>query len=206
MLKIWGRPNSTNVKKALWTAEELGLAYENIPAGGAYGVVDTPEFRALNANGLVPVIEDDGFVLWESNTIVRYLTAKYGTDTLWIDDVEHRAQAEKWMDWASTKLNNPFRDIIWHTLRLPENQRDPAVLAAGVIAFAKALEVPEKALASQPWLSGIEFGIGDIPLGVYAYAWFELPLDRPDFPNFAAWYERLKQRPAYATSVLTPLT
>lgn len=205
MLKIWGRSNSSNVKKALWVAEELDLAYESIPAGGAYGVVDTPEYRALNPNGLVPVIEDDGFVLWESNTIVRYLAAKYGADTLWITDPAKRADGEKWMDWA-TKLGTPFRDILWHTLRLPEDQRDPAVLAGGVTAFAKALEVPEKALADQAWFSGAEFGIGDIPLGVYVYTWFELPLERPDFPNLAAWYERLKARPAYVKAVMTALT
>jgi glutathione S-transferase len=206
MLKIWGRSNSTNVKKALWTATELGLDFENIPAGGPYGIVDTPEFRALNPNGLVPVIEDGDFVLWESNTIVRYLAAKYGTDTLWIDDIAKRASVEKWMDWASTSLSSPFRDIIWHTIRLPEAQRDPVTLAAAVAAFAKALMVPEQVLGDQPWLSGDEFGMGDIPLGVYIYPWLELPLDRPNFPNLAAWYERLKQRPAFVETVMVPLT
>ncbi|GGA92782.1 glutathione S-transferase [Brucella endophytica] len=207
MLKIWGRPNSTNVKKALWTASELGLDYENVLAGGSYGIVDTPEYRALNPNGLVPVIEDDGFVLWESNTIVRYLAAKYGAETLWIDDVARRADAEKWMDWASTRLSNAYRDIIWHGLRLPEDQRDPVILSAAVAAFAKALEVPEKTLADQPWLSGSEFGMGDIPLGVYIYSWAELPLPgRPDFPNLMGWYEQLKARPAFAKTVMVPLT
>ncbi|PRD41521.1 glutathione S-transferase [Phyllobacterium phragmitis] len=206
MLKIWGRSNSTNVKKALWAAAELGLDYEHVMAGGAHGVVDTPEYRALNPNGLVPVIEDDGFVLWESNAIVRYLAAKYGADMLWIDDAAKRADAEKWMDWASTTVIGPFTDIIWHTVRLPEDKRDPAIQARGVAAFAKALEIPEKVLSGQPWLSGTEFGIGDIPLGVFVYAWMELPLDRPDLPHIAAWYERLKERPAYAKSVMTPLT
>ncbi|KXF76954.1 glutathione S-transferase [Paramesorhizobium deserti] len=206
MLKIWGRPNSTNVKKALWAAAELDLEYEHIIAGGAHGIVDTPEFRALNPNGLVPVIEDDGFILWESNAIARYLAAKYGVGKLWIDDAARRADAEKWMDWASTTLASPFVDIIWHTVRLPEDKRDPAIKARGVTAFAKALEVPEKALSGQPWLSGAEFGIGDIPLGVFVYAWMELPIDRPEFPHLTAWYKRLQERPAYARSVMTPLT
>ncbi|RCS25310.1 glutathione S-transferase [Phyllobacterium salinisoli] len=206
MLKIWGRTNSTNVKKALWTADELGLGYEHITAGGAYGLVDTPEFRALNPNGLVPVLEDDGFVLWESNVIVRYLAAKYGSGTLWIDDAAKRADAEKWMDWASTTLAAPFRDIIWHLVRLPEDKRDPAILEQGIAAVAKALEIPEKHLSSQQWLSGDQFGIGDITPGIFIYAWHELPIDRPQLPNIAAWYERLKQRPAYRKSVMTPLT
>jgi len=206
MMKIWGRPNSTNVKKALWAATELDLDFEHIPAGGTYGVIDTPEFRALNPNGLVPVLEDDGLVLWESNVIVRYLAAKYGVGKLWIDDAAKRASAEKWMDWASTTLTGPFVDIIWHTVRLPEEKRDPAIQARGVTAFSKALEVPEKTLSGQPWLSGGEFGIGDIPLGVFVYAWMNLPIERPDFPNLTAWYEWLAERPAYAKSVMTPLT
>lgn len=114
MLKIWGRKNSSNVRKPLWAAEELGLAYEAIDAGGAFGVVDTPEYRAMNPNGRVPVIQDDGFVLWESNAIVRYLLAKHAADTSWYPaDPQTRATADKWMDWTTSSFAGPFRTVFW---------------------------------------------------------------------------------------------
>jgi len=117
MLKIWGRKNSSNVRKPLWAAEELGLAYEAIDAGGAFGVVDTPEYRAMNPNGRVPVIEDDGFVLWESNAIVRYLMARHADGTAWYPaDLQARASADKWMDWTTSNFAGPFRTVFWGVL------------------------------------------------------------------------------------------
>src|SRR3970040_1761800 len=112
MLKIWGRTNSVNVKKALRAAEELGLKYERIDAGMQFGVVDTPEYRKLNPNGLVPTIEDDGVVLWESHAIVRYLAAKYGAGTLCPTDLRERADADRWMDWTFG-FANAFRAVFW---------------------------------------------------------------------------------------------
>src|SRR3954452_13688692 len=102
MLKIWGRTNSVNVKKALWAAEELGLRYERIDAGMQYGVTKTPEYLRMNPNALVPTIDDEGFVLWESHSIVRYLAAKHGAGSLWPIDVKVRADSDRWMDWAFT--------------------------------------------------------------------------------------------------------
>lgn len=206
MLKIWGRGNSTNVKKALWAAEELGIAYENIPAGGAYGIVNDPAYRAINPNSRVPAIEDDGLALWESNTIVRYLAAKYGKSGLHIEDPAARASAEKWMDWTTTSIAGPFRDVFWNTVRLAPDQQDHAAKEKGLVACGEMFAIADAALAAQPYLTGKTFGIGDIPLGCFIYAWFEMPIQRPDHPHLLAWYERLKTRPAYQKAVMTPLT
>ena len=132
MLKIWGRKNSSNVRKPLWAAEELGVAYEAIDAGGAFGVVDTPEYRAMNPNGRVPVIEDDGFVLWESNAIVRYLMACHASGTaLYPENLQARATADKWMDWTTSSFAGPFRTVFWGVLRTPADKQDwPAIKAA----------------------------------------------------------------------------
>lgn len=205
MLTIWGRKNSTNVRKALWAAEEAGVAYQARDAGGAFGVVDEPHYRAMNPNGLVPVIEDDGLVLWESNAIVRYLAAKYADGVLYARDPGERAQADKWMDWTAT-FAVPFRDLFWGTMRTPPEQRNPEVIAAALVRCGELLARVEQTLAKQPYLSGAEFGMGDIPLGCFIYAWFEMPIERPAQPNLQAWYERLKQRPAYQTAVMTALT
>ncbi|MDQ0980051.1 glutathione S-transferase [Pseudomonas synxantha] len=123
MLKIWGRKNSSNVRKALWCAEELGLDYEAIDAGGAFGVVDTPQYRALNPNGRVPMIEDGDFVLWESNTIVRYLCAKQAS-TWYPSDLKARANAEKWMDWTTSTFAEPFKTVFWGVLRNPGREAE----------------------------------------------------------------------------------
>ncbi len=206
MLKIWGRTNSNNVKKALWAAEEVGVPYENIPAGGAFGIVSDPAYRAMNPNGLVPTLEDGDLVLWESNAIVRYLAAQYGQSTLWIEDAAARAKAEKWMDWATSTLATPFRDVFWNVVRLTPDKQDHAALEKGRQNCCGLFSIVDAALASQPYLSGDKFGIGDIPLGCFAYAWFEMTIERPDLPHLAAWYARLQERPAYQKAVMIPLT
>jgi len=207
MLKIWGRKNSSNVRKALWCAEELGLTYEAVDAGGAFGVVDTPEYRALNPNGRIPLIEDDGFVLWESNTIVRYLAARHAAGTAWYpNNVRARASAEKWMDWTTSTFAEPFRHLFWGVLRTPAEQQDWDKINAALNSCGELLAVVDQALAEHPYLSGDEIGMGDIPLGSFIYAWFEMPIERPPLSNLQAWYTRLQQRPAYRKAVMTALT
>lgn len=207
MLKIWGRKNSSNVRKALWCAEEVAVPYEAIDAGGAFGLVDGPEYRAMNPNGRIPMIEDDGLVLWESNAIVRYLAARYAPDTaLYPQDVVARANADKWMDWTTSSLADPFKPLFWGVVRTPAEQRDKASIEAATQVCAEILAVADKALAEQPYLSGNAFGMGDIPLGSFIYAWFEMPIERPPLPSLQAWYERLKLRPAYRMAVMTTLS
>jgi glutathione S-transferase len=206
MLKIWGRTNSTNVKKVLWCAEELGLPYERIEAGGIHGVVNDPAYRALNPNGLVPSIEDDGFVLWESNAIVRYLAARHGAGSLWPQDAQARASADKWMDWTTASIAPSFRDIFWNLVRRSPQERVESEVSRGLDSCSRLLAIADKALEGQPFLSGDQFGIGDIPLGCTAYGWFNMPIERPDLPHLAAWYERLATRPAYRKAVMIPLT
>lgn len=207
MLKIWGRKNSTNVRKVLWCAEELGLEYASIDAGGAFGLVNEPEYRALNPNGLVPMVEDDGLVLWESNAIVRYLSAQYGVEAGWyVAAARQRAEADKWMDWVTSSLAAPFRPLFWGTLRTPAEQQDWVAINAAHKTCAQLLSIADQALAQRPYLSGEQLGMGDIPLGCFAYAWFEMPIERPEMRHLRAWYERLQERPAFQAAVMTALT
>ncbi len=206
MLTIWGRSDSTNVKKVLWCAEELRLDYQQIPAGGVHGVVSDPAYRALNPNGLVPTIEDDQLVLWESNAIVRYLAARYGEGVLWSSDPATRATGDRWMDWASTTVAPPYRDVFWNLVRTAPEKRDMAAVEKGIVRLGQLLSIVEPVLARQPYLSGDALGIGDIPLGTLVYALFTLELDLPDMPHIAAWYQRLTERPAYRKAVMIPLT
>ncbi|MFD1695289.1 glutathione S-transferase family protein [Roseibium aestuarii] len=205
-MKIWGRINSSNVRKVLWCAEELGLSYEQIDAGGAFGVVATPQYRALNPNGRIPCLQDGDFVLWESNAIVRYLARKYGKAPFVNETLEGWASADRWMDWMTFSFTVPFKDVFWNVVRTAPEKRDHAALEAGLAQCISHFALADEALSRQPYLSGDHLGIGDIPLGSIAYAWFEMPIERPAMPHLEAWYARLKERPAYRKGVMSPLT
>ncbi|AWH50977.1 glutathione S-transferase [Stenotrophomonas sp. SAU14A_NAIMI4_5] len=206
MLKIWGRRNSSNVRKVLWCAEEIGLPYESIEVGGSHGGTQSAEYVAMNPNSLVPVIEDHGLPLWESNTIVRYLSARYSLGTLYAEDAMERAQAEKWMDWSTSRMAALYSELIWGIMRTAPADRDEARINAAIVRAGDYLKMADETLGRQPWLSGEKFAMGDIPLGSLIYAWFELPIQRPDLPNLADWYARLRERPAYQRGVMSPLT
>ena len=205
MLKIWGRVNSVNVKKALWCAEELGLKYDRVDAGMQFGVTKTPEYLGMNPNSLVPTIEDDGFVLWESHSIVRYLSAKHGMGTLCPADLRARADAERWMDWAFT-FQNAMRAVFWGLIRTPPEKRDMKAVEEGRAQSAKLLEVLEKNLASKSYVAGNAFTMGDIPIGCEVQRWMRVPIERPAFPRVQAWFDRLRERALFRQVVDIPLT
>ena len=188
MLTIWGRLNSHNVKKVAWFAEELGLSYVRHDVGGQFGMSDT--YLAMNPNALIPTIDDDGFILWESNAILRYLAARYGGPRWWPDEPQLRALGDRWIEWQ-TGYALAQLDAFINLIRTPPEKRDMAAIARSALT---------------PWLSGEDFGIGDVPMGVYAHTWFTLDIERPDLPNVADWYRRLQSRPGYASQVMIPLT
>ena len=206
MLRVWGRVNSVNVKKVLWCLHELGLPFERIDAGMEHGVVGTPGYQALNPNARVPTIDDDGFVLWESNAIVRYLSLEYGLGTLCPEDPRQRADADRWMDWSTAHIAPTFRDVFWGMVRTPPEKRDMALIEKNRVATAKALDIADQALASRPFIAGDRLTMGDIPLGCYVHLWMSMPIKRPSHPNLVAWHQRLLGRPAFNAGVNTPLS
>lgn len=203
MLTIWGRLNSHNVKKVAWFAVELGLPFERHDVGGQFGM--DAGYLAKNPNALIPTIEDDGVILWESNAILRYLAAKHGGERFWAADPAARAVADKWMDWQIDYAEGQ-RDAFVNLVRKTAEQRDPAAIAASAERCAKRMTVLDAALGQWPWLSGADFGIGDIPMGVYVHTWLSLQIERPALPHLEAWYARLRSRPGYAEQVMIPLT
>jgi glutathione S-transferase len=168
----------------------------------AFGVVNTPEYRALNPNGRVPTIDYDGFVLWESNTIVRYLYAKHGP----MRTLEEGYGAEKWMDWTLSTLAAPITTMFWQLIRTPAEKRDAAAVEAAVKQAGEAFKIADDALASQPYLSGKSLSMGDIPFGCFVNRWMNLPIERPAHANLARYYDRLKARAAFQSHVMIPLT
>ena len=206
MLKIWGRTNSINVQKVLWCAGELGLHYERIDAGMQFGVNNTPEYKAMNPNGLVPTIDDDGFVLWESHAIVRYLARKHGAGGIWPGDERVAADADRWMEWYSTTVWANVRPVFWNLVRTPPEKRNMVEVEDHRKKWAANFGIVEAHLASRDYVAGKQFTVGDIPIGVAAYRWFSMPIERPALPNLERWYKRLCERPAYRQHCMLPLT
>ncbi|AZY48021.1 glutathione S-transferase family protein [Bordetella avium] len=205
MLKIWGRLSSVNVQKVVWAVRELALPHTLTEVGGKFGGLDTPEYLSMNPNRRVPVIDDSGFILWESNAIVRYLASRYGAGSLWPVDPCVRGDADRWMDWQTTDWQTAQGPAFLGLIRTPEDQRDKAAIAASIAKSNASALILEKALQGREFITGPQFTMGDVVLGCAAHRWLALPIERPDTPNIAAWYRRLMMRPAVQGVLTLPL-
>lgn len=204
MIKVWGRRNSLNVQKVLWLMDEVGLAHERIDAGGRFGGLSTSEFKKLNPNRLVPVVQDGGETVWESHAILRYLAAQYGGAALWPDNPMRRSQGDRWMDWCLSTWQPTFlAGVFWAYYRTPEPDRNQAEIDKNVARSGRLLGLVDGALVGRDYLAGDAFSLGDIPVGASLYRYFELDIERPSLPRVEAWYERLKARPGYQAHVMT---
>jgi glutathione S-transferase len=208
MLKVWGRNTSSNVQKVMWAVGELKLPHERIDVGGAFGKNKEPAYLAMNPNGLVPTLEeDDGFLLWESNTIVRYLAAKHGAGQLEPADLKVRALASQWMDWQLSVVAPAIYGAFWGLIRTPPEKRDAAAIATSQGKTADAMKILDAQLAKTPFVAGDAFSMGDIPVGVMAFRFRQLVPERPPLPNLERWYAELKKRAAFRDHVeAIPLT
>lgn len=204
MLTIWGRANSINVQKVMWTVAELDVAHERIDLGGDYGGLDTPEHLQRNPHGLIPVIQDGDTMVWESHAIVRYLAAKYGDGGLWPSDPAARARADMWMEWAQTVLQRDFIQLFWNLFRTPVEHHDHALLADLTAKCRDNFLHLDTLLGDQPFVTGDHLTYGDIPIAAQFYRYFTLDIERPALPQVEAWYARLQTDVAYATHVMVP--
>jgi glutathione S-transferase len=201
MLKILGRKTSSNVQKVLWLCGEIGLPFERSDVGGTFGGNTTAEYLALNPNGLVPTIDEDGFILWESNAIVRYLAAKHASGTLYPGDLRLCADADRWMDWQQTVAAPPMGLLFRALLRSPPDKVEPAEVDNARRRAMAALVILDAKLARTPYVAGPEFTMADIALGFVPHRWLKMPIERPALKNLERWYRDLCARPAYREHV-----
>jgi glutathione S-transferase len=206
MLTVWGRKNSINVQKVMWTVAELGLEHERIDVGRQYGGLDTAEFHAMNPNRLIPTIDDNGTVVWESNAVVRYLAAKYGAGGLWPEDAARRGRADQWMDWMVTVIVPHLFSAFIGLIRTPAEQRDSAAIAASADEMAVSWRILDAHLAALPYVAGEALSMADIPLGCACHRYYALDIQRPEMPHLVAWYERLQARAAFREHVMIALS
>jgi glutathione S-transferase len=207
---VWGRNTSSNVMKVLWGLGELGLPFERIDVGGAFGKTDTPAYRAMNPTGLVPTLQEGDFSLWESNAILRYLGQVHASGSaLWPAQPQLRANIDRWMDAQQTVLGRPMTAVFWGLVRTPADKRDLKAVEAAIEEAAHAWGMIDAKLAVHEFIAGADFTLCDIPWGVHAHRWFGMDyhgLTRPEMPALRAWYERLRERPAFQQYVVaTPI-
>ena len=199
MIKIWGRNTSSNVQKAMWAVGELGLDHTRIDVGGAFGKNKEPAYLAMNPNGLVPTLEEeDGFLLWESNSIVRYLAATHDKNNiLEPKDLRQRALASQWMDWQLSVLGPAITPAFWGLIRTPPEKRDAAAIKASQDKTTDAMKLLDAQLAKTAYVAGPAFSYGDIPVGVMAYRFRVLVPDRPPLANLERWFGLISKRKAF---------
>jgi glutathione S-transferase len=202
MIRIWGRTTSINVQKVMWAIAELDLPHERIDAGGTFGKNNKPAYLAMNPNGLVPTLDEDGFILWESNSIVRYFAAKYGDGKLEPADLQERARASSWMDWQLTTASPAIRELFWGLIRTSPEKRDQAVINASRDKTAAAMKILDGQLAKTPFVAGEKFSMGDIPVACVTYRFRRLAPEYPKFANLERWYAAIEQRPPFKQHVL----
>lgn len=207
MLKVWGRNTSSNVQKVMWAVQELGLEHERFDIGGAFGKNREPAYLAMNPNGLVPTLQDGDFILWESNTILRYLAREYGDGRLEGADARLRARAGQWMDWQLSVVGPAITPAFWGLIRTPPEKRDAAAIAAAQAKTTEAMKILDAQLGKTEYVAGGDFTVGDIPVGVMTYRYWQLVPERPELPNLQRWYAALQKRAAFRDQVeAVPLT
>lgn len=204
MLKIWGRKSSSNVQVVMWCIAELKLPVERIDAGFTYGVTDTPDYLAMNPNGLVPTLQDgDRITLWESGAILRYLANNYADGPFWPADAVRRARIDMWAEWAKVNVVLKFgAPIFWQVVRTPPERRDAESIARAVAEFERMLKIADAQLQKSAWLAGDDFTLADIQLGHLLYRYFDIEIDRNPPDRIVAYYEKLKQRPCFQEHVM----
>jgi glutathione S-transferase len=207
-IKIWGRANSVNVQKVLWCLRELDLDFERIDAGMAFGRNHDPDYLAMNPNGRVPTLVDGDFVLWESNSIMRYLVLAYGKGSaVYPERAKHRAGVERWLDWTLSTLQPVDRPVFWALVRTPVEQRDMAQIQKDADAEAREWHIVDSALSTRRFIEGDDFTIADIALGAYARRWFGVDgIRKPHFLHLERWFAQFAQRPGFQQFVAPPMS
>jgi glutathione S-transferase len=204
MLKVWGRNTSSNVQKVIWALAEMKIPFERIDVGGAFGKTKDAFYLAMNPNSLVPTLEEeDGFTMWESNSIVRYLAAKHGNRTLEPADLKTRARAQMWMDWQLSVMAPAITPVFWNLIRTPPEKRDQKVIDTGKEKTVTAAKMMDAQLGRTPFVAGNEFSYGDIPVAIMIYRYVQLIPERPATPNLDRWYAAVSSRPAFKEQIAT---
>jgi glutathione S-transferase len=204
MLSVWGRRRSSNVQALMWCIGELGLPYERHDAGHHYGGTDTLAFLAMNPNGTVPVLCDDGSEpLWETAAILRYLSGRYGTAPFWPTEGIARAKIDKWTEWSKINVALNFTGpIFWRVIRTAPDDQDSLAISQAIATLDRFLDIAEARLSSTTFLAGHDFTLADIQFGHVLFRYFDIPITRRGRPALRRYYDTLTERHAFREHVM----
>jgi len=207
-LTIWGRPNSVNVQKVLWCLRELDLPFARIDAGMQFGRTSEPDYLAMNPNGRIPTLVDGDYVLWESNSIMRYLCMAYGpASPIYPQDAKRRAGVDRWLDWTLSTLQPVERPVFWALVRTPAAQRDMIAIQRDADVAAEAWRIVDRQLAARRYLEGDQFTLADVAIAAFARRWFGVEgIIRPELPELNRWYAQVADRPGFVQFVAPPMS
>ncbi|HBN8236389.1 TPA: glutathione S-transferase [Pseudomonas aeruginosa] len=198
MLEILGKASSINVRKVLWTCAELDLPYRREDWGSGFRDTHAAEFLALNPNAMVPVLRDGELVLWESNSIIRYLANRYAGERLYPQQAAPRARVDQWLDWQASDLNRSWSYAFMSLVRQSPAHRDAAQVEASLRGWTGFMEILEgQLLRTDAYVAGETFSLADIAIGLSVNRWYETPFEHPSLPAVHAYYERLGARPGF---------
>jgi glutathione S-transferase len=203
---LWGRSTSSNVQKPMWLFDELGIPFERIDIGGPFGKNREAQYLVLNPNGLVPTLDDNGFILWESNAITRYIASKYRAESMYPGDLKRRADIERWMEWG-VGLSSALSDAFMGIMRTAPEKRDNALILKSCHATEAAMRILDNQLQDRDWVCGDHFTLADIAIGINCYRWYRVPFSTagfeiPKLKNVEAWFARLQARPSFQKVVM----
>ncbi len=209
-LKLWGRPTSARTQKVMLALAELRMDYEYIlasstmgPSGSVakgskpFGVVDTPEYLAMNPTGTIPTIDDDGYILWESNAVVQYLGMRYDPVLFYRNDIKVCNSAARWMMWENNRLIPPMHELVEHLVRLPKNQSNPVKIDESRSALVKEFIILENQLSKTRFIAANEWTMADIPIVIRCHRFYLLDIDRPKMPNLLRYYKTAQDRHSF---------
>lgn len=207
MLKIWGRSTSSNVQKVLWCCAELDLPFDRVDVGGPFGGNKDPEYLKLNPNGLVPTVKDGDLIMWESNTICRYLAGtRSGGERIYPRDPASRTHVERWMDWQLAVVGPPMGQLLFGLVRSTPETRDQAAIEAARRRALAAWTIVDDEMKDKQYLGGDALSLAEIVLGTQIYRWFTFAIERPELGNLRRWYDRMRERPGFKTHIEVPIT
>jgi glutathione S-transferase len=207
-ITIWGRANSVNVQKVLWCLHELDLAYERIDAGMAFGRNTETDYLSMNPNGRVPTLVEGDFVLWESNSVMRYLAVAHRPDSpIYPQAPKIRAGIDRWLDWTLSTVQPVDRPVFWAMVRTPPAQRDMVAIQKDVDAEAKVWKIADERLATQRYFEGDQFTLADIAIGAFARRWFGVEgVSKPKLAHLSRWFAEIEARPGFQKFIAPPMT
>ena len=200
MLTVYGRQSSANVQKVHWILAEGNIEFNSINIGGKYGGHTSQEFIKLNPNSTIPVLKDNDFIIYESNSIIRYISEKF--NLFKSENSKEKALINQWIDWSSLVFGLQCATYTAHNMLLPVEERNPSIASETKVKILKSFEILDNQLGKNTFIINEKLSLADIPIGCWLHRCVILDLNFSQFKSLENWYKKLKESNAYQSAVI----